>query len=305
MSRATRPRTPFMSRRIGSPEYVRASSTHSAMATRAGVAGECNTSHRPQRSSARSMRASETTGYCGATAVIRASRASRNRTTFATSSRASATVSGSPSVARWRSRIASAVRCPNSASNTAARASRRPARRLRARSSPPSRRGPGASGPDAIDHDGHAAELHPEQPLHGRRDRVADLDRQWSEPLARPGDEPDGDMDAPVLHTDADGRPADEAPPAWTAAADAQHAGDLERREADGVADHARSDAEAGHQEVASDGTGSASSSLPASPPASSAIAAAPSAAPFATDPAESVSPIRSRTRSPAAVAPT
>src|SRR5215212_6685162 len=34
------PRTPFMRRRIGSPLYVRANSTHSAIATRAGVA-EC------------------------------------------------------------------------------------------------------------------------------------------------------------------------------------------------------------------------------------------------------------------------
>ena len=64
-----------MSRRIGSPEYVRASSTHSAIATGAGVAGECSTSHRPQRSSARSIRASETTGYWGAAVVIRGLRA--------------------------------------------------------------------------------------------------------------------------------------------------------------------------------------------------------------------------------------
>ena len=53
-----------MRRRIGSPLYVRASSTHSAMATRAGVA-ECSTSDMAQRSSARSIRASPVTGYCG------------------------------------------------------------------------------------------------------------------------------------------------------------------------------------------------------------------------------------------------
>ena len=57
-----RPSTPFMSRRMGSPEYVRASSTHSAIATRAGVAGECNTSDMAERSNARSIRAIPVTG---------------------------------------------------------------------------------------------------------------------------------------------------------------------------------------------------------------------------------------------------
>jgi len=51
-----------MSRRMGSPEYVRASSTHSAIATRAGVAGECNTSDIAERSNARSIRAIPVTG---------------------------------------------------------------------------------------------------------------------------------------------------------------------------------------------------------------------------------------------------
>ena len=57
-----------MRRRIGSPLYVRASSTHSAMATRAGVA-ECSTSDMAVRSSARSIRASPVTGYWGARRV--------------------------------------------------------------------------------------------------------------------------------------------------------------------------------------------------------------------------------------------
>ena len=65
-----------MRRRIGSPLYVRASSTHSAMATRAGVA-ECSTSDMAQRRSARSIRASPVTGYCGARRVISASIESR------------------------------------------------------------------------------------------------------------------------------------------------------------------------------------------------------------------------------------
>ncbi len=76
-----------MRRRIGSPLYVRASSTHSAMATRAGVA-ECSTSDMAQRSSARSIRASPVTGYCGARRVISASIESRCAISAATSSRA-------------------------------------------------------------------------------------------------------------------------------------------------------------------------------------------------------------------------
>ena len=55
-----------MRRRAGSPLYVRANSTHSAIATRAGVVPECNTSPTAQRSRARSIRASWTTGYWGA-----------------------------------------------------------------------------------------------------------------------------------------------------------------------------------------------------------------------------------------------
>ncbi len=129
--RESRPSTPFINRRIGSPLYVRASSTHSAMATRAGVA-ECSTSPMATRSNARSIRASWTTGYWGARRSIVASIRSRRRTTIATRSRANDAAVGSSSVsARCRSRIAGAVRCPNSASNSAASASRRAARRER------------------------------------------------------------------------------------------------------------------------------------------------------------------------------
>ena len=86
-----------MRRRIGSPLYVRANSTHSAMATRAGVA-ECSTSDMAVRSRARSMRARPVTGYCGARRVISASIASRYATTAATSSRASSAAVGSRSI---------------------------------------------------------------------------------------------------------------------------------------------------------------------------------------------------------------
>ena len=55
---------------------MRASSTHSAMATRAGVP-ECSTSHMAVRSSARSIRASPVTGYWGARRAISASIESR------------------------------------------------------------------------------------------------------------------------------------------------------------------------------------------------------------------------------------
>ena len=162
-----------MRRRIGSPLYVRASSTHSAMATRAGVA-ECSTSDMAQRSSARSIMASPVTGYWGARRVISASIESRCSISAATSSRASAAAFGSrSSSARWRSRTASAVRCPKSASKTAARASRRPVRRPRTR-----------SGPDAIDQHGHRPELETEQTLHGGGDRRPDLAGQRRQGLA-------------------------------------------------------------------------------------------------------------------------
>ena len=104
------------------------------MATRDGVE-EYSTSPSAQRSSERSIRASWTTGYWGAAASIRASIATRFSTTAATIPRASSPAPGSASTsARSRSSTATAVRCPKSASNTAARATRRPARRDRMRS---------------------------------------------------------------------------------------------------------------------------------------------------------------------------
>jgi hypothetical protein len=106
------------------------------MATRAGVP-EYSTSPRAQRRSERSIRASWATGYWGATSSIRASISTRLRTTHETIVRARSPAAGSASTsASWRSSTAVAVRCPKSASNTAASATRRPARRLRTRSPP-------------------------------------------------------------------------------------------------------------------------------------------------------------------------
>ena len=83
------------------------------------------------RSSARSIRASRTTGYWGARRLISASIGSRYRDHRADQlagqlGRAPGRFSDS---ARWRSRTASAVRWPKSASKTAESASRRPVRR--------------------------------------------------------------------------------------------------------------------------------------------------------------------------------
>jgi hypothetical protein len=103
------------------------------MATRAGVE-EYSTSPSPQRSSERSIRASWTTGYCGAASSILASISTRFLTTMATIDRASSPAAGSASTsASCRSSTAVADRCPKSASNTAASATRRPARSERMR----------------------------------------------------------------------------------------------------------------------------------------------------------------------------
>jgi hypothetical protein len=137
------------------------------MATRDGVE-EYSTSPIAQRSSERSIRASWTTGYWGATASIRASMSTRFATTAATIDRASSPAAGSASTsARSRSRTPVAVRWPKSASKTADSATRRPARRLRIRSGDR----PG-SAPDAIDEHRDGAHVQPEQPLHRKADGV-------------------------------------------------------------------------------------------------------------------------------------
>ena len=68
----------------------------------------------------------------------------------------------------------------------------------------------------------------------------ADLRGQRDEPLARTGDEPDGDVDPPVADADPDRRAAERVAPARSAATDPQHARDLEGGEPDGLADDAR-----------------------------------------------------------------
>src|SRR5215203_448715 len=184
--------------------------------------------------------------------------------------------------------MASAVRCPNSASNTDASASRRPARRLLTCSSllvPRRARDP--SGSDAIDQDGDATELHAQQALHRGADRRPDLGREGDEPLAGAGDEPDGDVDPSVPHPDADRVAGERVTPRGAAAPDAEDPRHLEGGEPHRVADDAGTDGQGGHQ-VASVAT------------ASSAVLAASWRTPAAI-----ASPIRSATRSRAVVAPT
>ena len=115
--------------------------------------------------------------------------------------------------------MASAVRCPKSASKIAASASRRPVRRPRCRSAS-----------DAIDDDRDGAEIEPEQPLDGGGDRGPDLGRQRPERVARPGDDPQADEDAVVDDADAHGRSGQPAPPGRAAVTDAGDARDLEGR---------------------------------------------------------------------------
>ena len=88
--------------------------------------------------------------------------------------------------------MASAVRCPNSASKTAASASRRPARRLRTRSSlrrSASRPG-GRQAPTPSTRTVTPPSSRPEQPDHGGADGVADLLGERHQALARAGDQP-------------------------------------------------------------------------------------------------------------------
>ncbi len=129
----------------------------------------------PQRSSARSIRASWTTGYWGAGA-----RSGRRSGRVVDDGRdepaGERRVAGSASVsARCRSRMAVAVRWPNSASKTAARASRRPARAVRATSDRPA----GLVGHPQAPTPSTTITISPtsrsSEPLDGRRDGVADL----------------------------------------------------------------------------------------------------------------------------------
>src|SRR5258706_5110410 len=180
-----------------------------------------------QRSKARSIRARVTPGYCGATRSIVASIVSGCETTAATSERANEAASGLPSIsARCRSRIASAVRCPNSASKTAARARRRPVRNARIRSEP-------LSASDTVDRDGDRFEPQPEHPLDGRGDGGPDVTGEWQEGVTRSGDYPDVDPDGVVGQLRRDRGARDHRAPCRSAPAAPGGAPDLERGQSD------------------------------------------------------------------------
>src|SRR5437870_976307 len=234
------------------------------------------------RSNARSIRASVTTGYCGAIRSMVASIVSRCETTAATRERASEAATGLPSIsARWRSRIASAVRCPNSASKTAARASRRPVLRARIRSEPAPRlsvtllseveggapptpfargfRSEPLSASDTVDRDGHGLEPQPEHPLDGRGDRGTNVPGERQEGVTRSGDQPDTDPDAPVRHLGRDRGAGKERTPGGPPPTDPGDAWNLERGESDHLGDDALADAQlrAAHEADSRVGAGS------------------------------------------------
>src|SRR6478672_5002989 len=203
------------------------------MATRAGVS-EYSTSPIAQRSSERSIRASWTTGYCGAETSIRASISTRFATTSATIRRASAPAAGSASTsASERSRTAVAVRWPKSASNTADSATRRPARSERTRSVTRS------LASDTVDQDRDGAHLEAEQPLHSEPDGVADIASRRHEVRRWTGDDAELDLDALRPDADGDRRPGECGPPAWSPTLDRKHLRDLEG----GLAHHVDDDA--------------------------------------------------------------
>src|SRR5262245_48275466 len=204
------------------------------MATRAGVA-ECSTSPRAQRSRERSIRASWTTGYWGATASIRASIATRFSTTAETIRRASSLAAGSASTsARLRSRIAVGVRCPKSASNTADSATRLPARSERTRSD--------ASATDAVDQHRDLADPQAEQPLDGETDGFAHPLNRLDEVGAGAGDDPQLHDHGVLPDADHDRRSRQEGPPRRTASRDLEHVRDLQRGEAHDLDDDAPPD---------------------------------------------------------------
>src|SRR5262245_5154093 len=202
------------------------------MATRAGVS-EYSTSPIAQRRRDRSIRASWTTGYWGAETSIRASISTRFVTTAPTIRRASWPTAGSASTsARSRSSTAGAVRWPKSASNTADRATRRPARNERTRSDLAS------SATDAVDQDGDGAHLETQKPLDGEPDGLADMASCGDEVGPWPRDDAELDLDPRRLRVDRDRRAGERRPPAWTTASHGQDVGNLERCPANDIDDH-------------------------------------------------------------------
>src|SRR3990170_3235906 len=147
---------------------------------------------------------------------------SRWRTTISTSVRASSAVSASPSEsASSRSRMADAVRWPNSASKTADSAARRAARRLRSRSAA-----------DAIDDDGDRPELEAQQPLDGTRNSDPGIATDVGQICPGTSHDPDSDINLIVVGSDRDRGPAEERPPLGSASGNPEDAGDLQRGQA-------------------------------------------------------------------------
>src|SRR5215212_8101241 len=205
------------------------------MATRDGVE-EYSISPIAQRSSERSIRASWTTGYWGASDSMFASISTRFATTAPTTVRASSPAAASASTsARSRSRTAVAVRSPKSASNTAESATRRPARSDRMRS--------GLSA-DAIDQHGDRADSLAEEPLDREPDRVPDVPAHPDEIGARPGDDAQLELDAVLPDADDDRRSREGGAPRRSPAGDAQHVGGLEGRKPGNLDDDAPSHGE-------------------------------------------------------------
>ena len=100
-----------------------------------------------------------------------------------------------------------------------------------------------ASAPDAIDQDGDGAELQAEQALHGAATAARTWRGQRDERAGRAGRRAQtSTCDAVVADADRDRRAAEDVAPGRPAAADAQHARDLERGQPDRLADHARAD---------------------------------------------------------------
>ena len=222
------------------------------MATRAGV-GECSTSPMAQRSSARSIRASWTTGYWGAVGSISASIVSRCATTAATSSRASVGRVRSPSAsARWRSRIGvggalAEVRLEDRGQREPPAGPVAPDRRPPARGQPPT---PSTSDGDRLRGRGRA----------GARRWPPTADRTWrgqrDERLAGPGDDPEPDADAARRAMPDDDRRGRRGARrhGGPAAADPGDARDLERGEPDELGDDAAADGQLGAAHEASSG---------------------------------------------------
>src|SRR4029079_1497782 len=113
--------------------------------------------------------------------------------------------------------MASAVRCPKSASKIAASASRSPVRRPRC-----------LSASDAIDDDGDRPEIEPEQSFDRRGHRRPYLCGERTECLTRARDDTQTHEAAGVDHADAKAGAGEPGTPARSAVADADDARDLE-----------------------------------------------------------------------------